>query len=47
MGSVIALDFETSDRWADSACALGLTKIENGVITDELYHLIQPPRYYV
>ena len=35
MGSVIALDFETSDRWADSACALGLTKIENGVITVE------------
>lgn len=47
MGSVIALDFETSDRWADSACALGLTKIENGVITDELYHLIRPPRSYV
>ena len=44
MGVVVALDFETSDRWADSACALGLTRIENGVITGELYRLIRPPR---
>ena len=44
MGIVVALDFETSDRWPDSACALGLTKIQDGVIVDELYHLIRPPR---
>lgn len=44
MGTVVALDFETSDRWADSACALGLTRIEGGVIVGELYRLIRPPR---
>ena len=43
MGAVVALDFETSDRWPDSACALGLVKVENGVIVDELYRLIRPP----
>ena len=44
MGAVIALDFETSDRWPDSACALGLVRIEDGVITGEHYRLIRPPR---
>lgn len=41
---VVALDFETADRYPDSACALGLTKLENGVIVDSLYSLIRPPR---
>ena len=44
MGAVIALDFETSDRWPDSACALGLVRIEDGIITAEHYRLIRPPR---
>lgn len=43
-GTVVALDFETADRWADSACALGLTRIENGVVVGSLYRLIRPPR---
>ena len=46
-GTVIALDFETADRWADSACALGLTRIENGVVVGSLYRLIRPPRRHV
>ena len=44
MGAVIALDFETSDRWPDSACALSLVRIEDGIITGECYRLIRPPR---
>ena len=43
MGAVVALDFETSDRYADSACALGMTKIEDGVLS-HWYSLIRPPR---
>ncbi len=43
-GTVVSLDFETSDRWPDSACALGLTRIEGGEIRSSLYRLIRPPR---
>jgi len=44
MSVVVALDFETADKYADSACALGLVRIEDGFIVDSLYHLIRPPR---
>lgn len=46
MGAVVALDFETSDRYADSACALGMTKIEGGRLS-HWYSLIRPPRPHV
>ncbi len=39
----IAIDFETSAREANSACALGMSKIEQGVITETYYTLIRPP----
>ncbi len=42
--TAIALDFETSDKYPDSACALGMVKIEGGCITNTLYTLIRPPR---
>lgn len=42
--TVIALDFETADRGADSACALGLVRIEHGRVADSFYSLIRPPR---
>lgn len=44
MSSFVALDFETSDYSADSACAIGLVRVEKGVIVREYSHLINPPR---
>ena len=44
MESVVALDFETSDKYADSACALGMSRVENGRVVDSWYSLIRPPR---
>lgn len=40
----VALDFETADFGADSACALGMARIREGVVVDTFYHLIRPPR---
>jgi len=42
--SFIALDFETADYPPDSACAIGLVRVEHGRITSRHYHLIRPPR---
>lgn len=44
MSSFVALDFETSDYSPDSACAIGLVRVEKGVIVREYSHLIKPPR---
>lgn len=41
---IVAIDFETADYGADSACALGIVTIENGVITRNETRLIKPPR---
>lgn len=41
---ILAIDFETADYGADSACALGIALIENGAITLRTEHLIRPPR---
>ena len=41
---VVAIDFETADYGADSACAVGLAKVEDGKIVDTFYSLIRPPR---
>jgi DNA polymerase-3 subunit epsilon len=40
----VALDFETADYSHDSACALGLVRVENHRIVRRTYHLIRPPR---
>lgn len=42
--SFVALDFETADPGADSACAIGLVKVVDNRITDRAKHLIRPPR---
>jgi len=39
----VAIDFETATNYRNSACAVGLVTVENGVITDKYYTLIQPP----
>jgi DNA polymerase-3 subunit epsilon len=40
----VAIDFETADYGADSACAVGLVRVSNGKIVDTATHLIRPPR---
>ncbi|NCN41717.1 3'-5' exonuclease [bacterium] len=40
----VAIDFETADYGADSACSVGLVKVENGMIVGEMVRLIRPPR---
>ena len=43
----VALDFETADNGADSACAIGLVTAKNGKIIDRQHFLIRPPRPYI
>jgi DNA polymerase III subunit epsilon len=39
----VAIDFETANHRPDSACAIGLVKVVNGVIAEKAVHLIRPP----
>ncbi|MDQ2179068.1 3'-5' exonuclease [Marinifilum sp. D714] len=41
-----AIDFETANGKRNSACSLGLVKVENGVIIDSREWLISPPEMY-
>jgi DNA polymerase-3 subunit epsilon len=41
---IVAIDFETADFGADSACALGIVSIEDGIIAKAEARLIRPPR---
>jgi len=44
----LALDFETANYYSDSACALGLVRVENDKIVDTASLLIRPPyKYFV
>lgn len=43
--SFVAIDFETADRGADSACSVGLVRVEDGTITRRVVQLIRPPRF--
>ena len=40
----VAIDFETADNGADSACAIGVVRVETGESTQRLTRLIRPPR---
>jgi DNA polymerase-3 subunit epsilon len=40
----VAIDFETADRYPDSACAIALVRVENWQITEQKCWLIRPPR---
>ncbi|MBS1985680.1 MAG: 3'-5' exonuclease [Bdellovibrionales bacterium] len=44
MARFLAIDFETADYQADSACSIGLVLVENGKIIHEEVCLIRPPR---
>lgn len=39
----VAIDFETATNFRHSACAIGVVTVENGIIIDKYYTLIQPP----
>ena len=41
--SFTAIDFETATGYMESACAVGIVTVTDGVISDEYYSLIQPP----
>jgi DNA polymerase-3 subunit epsilon len=38
-----AIDFETANHAADSACAVGLVRVERGAIVERCFRLIRPP----
>lgn len=38
-----AIDFETANRYPNSACAVGLVRVERGRIVRRAYRLIRPP----
>ncbi len=40
----VAIDFETADYGPDSACAVGLVRVEGGAVTSKDFFLIRPPR---
>lgn len=44
MSFSIAIDFETADNKPDSACAVGMAKIDGTEVVDTFYTLIRPPR---
>jgi len=39
----LAFDFETANHSRDSACSIGLVRVENGQIRHKAVHLIRPP----
>ena len=41
--SFLAIDFETANQYRDSACAIGLVRVEEGKIVHKAVHLIRPP----
>lgn len=43
MDSFVALDFETAKQARNTACAVGLVSVVEGVIVQKFYTLIQPP----
>lgn len=40
----VAIDFETADHGPDSACAVGLARVEGGRVVRTAVRLIRPPR---
>ncbi len=44
MTAFLAIDFETADYGADSACAVGLVLVRQGRIAKRVTRLIRPPR---
>ncbi|MBD2259406.1 3'-5' exonuclease [Pseudanabaena sp. FACHB-2040] len=47
MDNFVAIDFETADRCRDSACSIGLVRVEEGKVVDKVHYLIRPPRQHI
>lgn len=47
MTTFVALDFETADNGRDSACAIGLVRVQDWKITQRTHYLIRPPRPHI
>ena len=43
LADFVAIDFETANHRADSACSVGLVKVAGGRIVETAVHLIRPP----
>jgi DNA polymerase-3 subunit epsilon len=43
MTTFVALDFETANHYRDSACAIGLVRVEDNQIVQKQHFLIRPP----
>ncbi len=39
----VAIDFETANGAKNSACAVGIVTVQDGIISDSFYTLIRPP----
>jgi DNA polymerase-3 subunit epsilon len=46
MDCFTAIDFETATGYRNSICQVGLVRVENGIITQEINTLVQPPDNY-
>ena len=44
MTTFVALDFETADHGRDSACSVGLIRVEDNRIVQRVHYLLRPPR---
>jgi DNA polymerase-3 subunit epsilon len=44
MTDFVAIDLETADPGADSACAVGVVRVRDGRIAERITRLIRPPR---
>ena len=43
MSRFTAVDFETANKAPDSACSIGLVRVEGGRIVDRAVYYIRPP----
>lgn len=43
MVAFLAIDFETANHQSDSACAVGVVRVERGRIVERFHSLIRPP----
>lgn len=46
MKNFTAIDFETAQGFRHTICQVGLVRVENGVVTNEVNLLVQPPDNY-
>ena len=46
MDTFTAIDFETASGYRNSICKVGLVQVEDGIITNSLNLLVQPPKNF-